>query len=122
MIFFGNTEAKNQSIKLSTADAKPLVLIDLEKVDSAVNKIVVCYSIYGDESSQNFSKVMSPTIRIFGGDKEVYRFELKDLTEEKTVVATEIYRYKGEWKMNFVGAGYNSGLKQLCEGYGVNVE
>ena len=122
LIFFGNTEAKNHSIKLSTADAKPLVLIDLEKVDSAVNKIAVCYSIYGDESSQNFSKVMSPTIRIFGGDKEVYRFELKDLTEEKTVVATEIYRYKGEWKLNFVGAGYNSGLKQLCEGYGVNVE
>lgn len=122
LIFFGNTEAKNQSIKSSTIDSKLLVLIDLEKVDSAVSKIAVCYSIYGDESSQNFSKVVSPMIRIFGGDKEVYRFELKDLTEEKNVVATEIYRYKGEWKMNFVGAGYNSGLKQLCEGYGVNVE
>lgn len=122
LIFFGNTEDKNQSIKSSTANSKPLVLIDLEKVDSAVSKIAVCYSIYGDESSQNFSKVISPMIRIFGGDKEVYRFELKDLTKEKTVVATEIYRYKGEWKMNFVGAGYNSGLKQLCEGYGVNVE
>lgn len=122
LIFFGNTEDKNQSIKSSTANSKPLVLIDLEKVDSAVSKIAVCYSIYGDDSSQNFSKVISPMIRIFGGDKEVYRFELKDLTKEKTVVATEIYRYKGEWKMNFVGAGYNSGLKQLCEGYGVNVE
>lgn len=122
LIFFGNTEDKNQAIKSSSANSKPLVLIDLEKVDSAVSKIAVCYSIYGDESSQNFSKVKSPMIRIFGGDKEVYRFELKDLTEEKTVVATEIYRYKGEWKMNFVGAGYNSGLKQLCEGYGVNVE
>lgn len=122
LIFFGNTEDKNQSIKSSTANSKPLVLIDLEKVDTAVNRIIVCYSIYGDEPNQNFSKVMSPIIRIFGGDKEVYRFELKNLTEEKTVVATEIYRYKGEWKMNFVGAGYNSGLKQLCESYGVNVE
>jgi stress response protein SCP2 len=122
LIFFGNTEAYNHSIKTSTADGKPLVLIDLEKVDSAVSRIAVCYSIYGDESSQNFSKVISPMIRIFGGEKEVYRFELNDLTEEKTVVAAEIYRYKGEWKMNFVGAGYKSGLKQLCEGYGVNVE
>ena len=122
LIFFGNTEAANQSIKSSSSDSKPLVLIDLDKVDVAVSKIAVCYSIYGDDSSQNFSKVMSPMIRIFGGDKEVYRFELKDLLEEKTVVATEIYRYKGEWKMNFVGAGYNSGLKQLCEAYGVNVE
>ena len=61
-------------------------------------------------------------IRIFGGEKEMLRFELKDLNDEKTVVATEIYRYKGEWKMNFVGAGYKSGLKTLCESYGVAVE
>lgn len=121
LIFFGNTEAINQSIKSSFADSKPLVLIDLEKIDSAVSKIVVCYSIYGDDPSQNFSKVSSPMIRVFDRDKEVFRFEL-NLMEEKTVVATEIYRYKDEWKINFVGAGYNSGPKQLCESYGVNVE
>lgn len=122
LIFFGNTEAADHSIKSTSADSKPLVLIDLEKVNAAVSKIAVCYSIYGDDSSQNFSRVSSPMIRIFGGDKEVFRFDLKDLTKEKTVVAVEIYRYKGEWKMNFVGAGYNSGLRQLCEGYGVAVE
>lgn len=122
LIFFGNAAAANQSIKSSSSDSKPLVLIDLNRVDSAVSRIAVCYSIYGDDPSQNFSKVSSPIIRIFGWDKEVFRFELKDLYEEKTVVAAEIYRYKGEWKINFVGAGYNSGLKQLCESYGVNVE
>ena len=66
--------------------------------------------------------VSSPAIRVFCHDKEVFRFELKDLSEETTVVAAEIYQYKGQWKMSFVGSGYRSGLKQLCESYGVNVE
>lgn len=122
LIFFGNTEAPNQSVKSVSADSNSLVLIDLNKVDSSVSKIVVSYSIYGDHAQQNFSMVTSPAIRVFCHDKEVFRFELKDLSEEKTVVAAEIYQYKGQWKMRFVGSGYRSGLKQLCEGYGVNVE
>lgn len=122
LIFFGNPETEDQSVKLSSVDGKPLVLIELKKVDTSVNKIAVCYSIYGDDTRQNFSKVSSPIIRIFGGDRELFRFALEDLSEEKTVVASEIYRYKGEWKMSFIGAGYKSGLRQLCEGYGVDVE
>ena len=44
------------------------------------------------------------------------------LNLEKTVVALEFYRYKGDWKVQFVGAGYHSGLRTLCESYGVEVE
>lgn len=122
LIFFGNPETANCSIRTGSADSKPLALIDLDKVDPAVSRIAVCYSIYGDDPRQNFSGVSSPVIRIFGGEREMFRFELKDLSEEKTVVAAEVYRYKGEWKINFIGAGYKSGLTQLCEGYGVNVD
>ena len=122
LIFFGNPEAANSSIRTGSADSKPLALIDLDKVDPAVCRIALCYSIYGDDPHQNFSGVSSPVIRVFGGDREMLRFELKDLSEEKTVVAAEVYRYKGEWKINFVGAGYKSGLTQLCESYGVNVD
>lgn len=122
LIFFGYPQAANQSVKTSSADAKPLVLIDLDKVDAAVSRIAVCFSVYGDEANKDFSKIKLPMIRVFGGEREAFQFGLDDLSEEKTVVAVEIYRYKGEWKISFVGAGYKSGLKQLCESYGVNVE
>ena len=122
LIFFGNAEAADKSIKTSVVDSKQLATIDLGKMESRVSKIAVCYSIYGDNPSQIFSKVKHPMVRVFLGDVETYNFELTDLFAEKTVVATEIYRYKGEWKINFIGAGYNSGLRKLCESYGVNVE
>lgn len=122
LIFFGNTKSSDSSIESVAANGKSVVSVALDKVDASVSKIAVCYSIYGDNSEQNFSKVSKPLIRFFEGNKETYRFELTDLTSEKTVVAAEIYRYKGKWKISFVGSGYNSGLKQLCESYGVNVE
>ncbi len=122
LIFFGNPESTDHAVRTGTSGDNPLVMIDLEKVGPQVARIAVCYSIYGDDPRQNFSMVSAPVIRIFDGDKEVYRFELQDLSAEKTVVAAEVYRYKGEWKASFVGAGYKSGLKQLCEGYGVEVE
>ena len=122
LIFFGNAEASNSSVKTSSIEEKPLTLIELNKLDSWVNKVAVCYSIYGDEPNKNFSLIDSPMIRIMAGGQELYRFELSNLNVEKTVVAIELYRYKGEWKINFIGSGYKSGLNLLCEDYGVNVE
>ncbi|MGN0537636.1 MAG: TerD family protein, partial [Acutalibacteraceae bacterium] len=122
MIFFGNEISADRSVKVSKDDDMPIVLIDLNKVSPSVEKIAITYSIYGDESRMNFSLIDEPIMRIFSGVKEVYRFRLKDLNLEKTVVATEIYRYKGAWKFNCVGGGYNDGLKKLCESYGVHIE
>lgn len=120
LIFFGNPDSKGVQVRSSSG--RPLVLVELPKVEAWVERIAVCCSIYGDNPRQNFSQVDGPVLRIFRDSAELYRFPLSELRDEKTVVAVEIYRYKGEWKLNFVGAGFRSGLKQLCEGYGVEVE
>lgn len=122
LIFFGNQEAEGGSVKMSQVNERPLALVELPKAPPDVDRIAVCYSIYGDNQTQRFSAVKGATVRIFSADKEIYRFALDELYEEKTAVAVEIYRYKGEWKINFVGAGYRSGLRHLCESYGVNIE
>ena len=121
LIFFGKTEADNGSIRASVSGSTQLVVIDLDKVDSWVKRISVCYSIY-DDTNHIFNEVVNPLIRVFTGDTELFRFELTGLSIEKTVVAVEVYRYKGEWKLSFVGAGYKNGLRRLCEEYGVNIE
>lgn len=122
LIFFGNPESGNQEVRVGTWEERPIVFVELQKAESWLDKIAVCLSIYGDLESQNFSIVDDPVIRIFSDETELYRFELSDIRVEKTIVALEIYRYKGAWKMNFVGSGYRSGLKELCESYGVEVE
>lgn len=122
LIFFGNQESQDRAVRSSSANNLPLLLVEPEKLDTSVEKVAVCFSIYGDDAAQNFSLVDSPLVRIFAGERELFRYRLDDLKVEKTVVAVEIYRYKGDWKINFVGAGYRNGLKKLCESFGVIVE
>lgn len=119
LVFFGNRTASDGAVRLS--DTGEVALLDLGRVESTVERIAVCWSVYGDEPEKNFSQVQEPVLRIFSGERELCRLKLENL-EVKTLVAVEVYRYKGAWKLNFVGAGYRDGLRRLCESYGVEVE
>ncbi|MCI9121079.1 MAG: hypothetical protein HFG00_06075 [Oscillibacter sp.] len=122
-VFFGNPVSPDQAVRLASAGKNvPLALADLDRVDPAVERLAVCFSVYGDEAGKNFSRLREPLLRIFAGEREACRLRLDDLRVEKTLVAVEVYRYKGQWKLNFVGSGYQDGLRPLCESYGVEVE
>lgn len=123
-VFFGNPASQDGAVRLAESGSVPLVLADLEKLDPAVERVAICYSIYEDQKKggQTFAQVQDPLFRVFAGEQEVFRLKLEDLRVEKTLVAAEVYRYKGQWKLNFVGAGYRDGLRRLCESYGIEVE
>ncbi len=122
LIFFGNKESDNHEVRVKTDNGNALATIQLSKMRADVEKITICMSIYDDQTGTDFSYVDDPIIRLFSDEKEQFRFMLNDLTREKTVVAVEFYRYKGEWKVNFVGGGIRLGLDTLCREYGVAVE
>lgn len=119
LIFFGNPTSKCNSVKY--IENNKTIEIELDKVANNIQFISIAYSIYGDNPSNNFSKVISPKIRIFSDDKEKMEFSPTDLLIETTIVAIQFYRYKNEWKVNTVGSGYRDGLRKLCESYGLTV-
>ena len=47
---------------------------------------------------------------------------LENLTQERTLVSAELYRWKNSWKFRAVSAGYRDGLAELCARYGIEVE
>lgn len=122
LIFFGNEVSENKAVRVKTDNENAFAAIELSKIHENVDRIAVCMSIYDDASGTNFTCVEAPIIRVFSEDKEQYRFPLDSLTQERTVVAVELYRYKGEWKISFVGGGFKLGLDSLCREYGVEVE
>ena len=119
LVFFGNRTAADGAMRLS--ETGEVALLDLGLLEPSIERIAVCWSVYGDEPEKNFSQVQEPVLRIFSGERELCRLKLEDL-QVKTLVAVEVYRYKGAWKLNFVGAGYRDGLRRLCGSYGVEVE
>ena len=54
--------------------------------------------------------------------KPIYTIPLTDLNTLSTVIVAEVYRYKGNWKINPVVAGYKEGLPKLCKSFGVDAE
>ena len=123
LVFFGNPEAADKSVRVEKPGQEPRAVIDMAKLAAGIDRLVLCFSIYEeDKSAQDFSAVRQPAVRVLNHGEEKCFFPLDGLRAEKTVNAAEIYRYKGEWKLKFVGAGYASGLERLCRDYGINVE
>ena len=101
------------------------IKVDLDKVPANVDKIDFTVTIYDAESRrQTFGQVSNAYIRVVDdtNGREIIRYDLgEDFSVETAVVVGEIYRNKGEWKFNAIGAGWSGGLAALGRNYGVNV-
>ncbi len=53
---------------------------------------------------------------------EVARFDLRGLTDERAVIAVEVYRRDGAWRVRAVGQGYTGGLREAVTAHGVEVD
>ena len=101
------------------------IRVDLSKVPADVDKIDFTVTIYdADARKQKFGQVSNAYIRVVDETtgKEIIRYDLgEDFSIETAVVVGEIYRNRGEWKFNAIGAGFSGGLAALGRNYGVNV-
>ena len=102
-----------------------VVEIDLDKVDSRVDKIVFTVTIHDAQArNQNFGQVSNSFIRVVddSNNKEITKYELdEDYSTETAINFGELYRKNGEWRFKAVGDGFNEGLAGFAKMYGVNI-
>lgn len=131
-VFFNNLKSPDGSVEHTgdnlTGEGEgddEVVLVDLNKVDSKVEKIVFTVSIHqAEERKQNFGQVQNAFIRMVDRAKneEIIRYDLsEDFSIETSLVVAELYRRNNEWKFKAVGQGYKDGLAGLCRAHGINV-
>ena len=110
-VFYGNPNHSSNSVRLQGNQ----ISVDLSKVPSNIAKIAITLTIY---SRHNFSQVRNAAIKV----NDLLSFSFGDtLSIETAIVVAEIYRHKGEWKFNAIGAGFSGGLEALCNNFGVDV-
>jgi tellurium resistance protein TerD len=102
-----------------------VVLIELNKVASDVDKIIFTVTINdAEKNNQNFGQINNALIRIVNldGNKEITKFELdEDYSSETAINFGELYRKDGGWSFKAVGDGFKDGLAGFCKIYGVNI-
>lgn len=97
------------------------ILVELGKVDSAINELVFVVTIHeAEKRRQNFGQVRNAFIRLYDQDtnKEVAKYELdEDFSKETAIEFGKLYKKDGQWRFQAVGQGYNSGLQGFVDRY-----
>ncbi|MDO4586302.1 MAG: TerD family protein [Planctomycetia bacterium] len=102
-----------------------MIMVHLEKVPTDVVRLIFTVAIHeARERGQNFGMVNAAFIRVVDSEtkEEIARFDLsEDASTNTSMIFGEIYKRNNEWKFKAIGQGFNNGLLEVAQGFGVHV-
>ncbi|MFE9539100.1 TerD family protein [Streptomyces sp. NPDC006691] len=103
------------------AAADHRLAVDLEALGDGVHRVHVLLALpHGTAGPSRFAAVAAPFVAVTALDgTEIATFTLTGLGAETAVVALELYRRQGAWKMRAIGQGYAGGLADLLADQGL---
>ncbi|MFI5870954.1 TerD family protein [Streptomyces sp. NPDC051445] len=103
------------------AAADHRLAVDLDAVSATVHRVSVLLALpTGVGGPVSFGSVAAPFVAVTGLDgSEVATYTITGLDAESAVVALELYRRQGAWKVRAVGQGYAGGLAELLTDHGL---
>ncbi|MFF3603464.1 TerD family protein [Streptomyces sp. NPDC002463] len=92
--------------------------VDLDAVPGAVHRVSVLLALTGPAA--RFGALAAPFVAVAGLDgTEIAGYTITGLDTESAVVALELYRRQGAWKVRAMGQGYEGGLAALLGDQGL---
>ncbi|MFK4104859.1 TerD family protein [Streptomyces sp. NPDC019531] len=102
------------------AAADHRLAVDLDAVPEAVHRVHVLLALPAAGGPVHFGAVAAPFVAVTGLDgTELASYTITGLDAESAVVALELYRRQGAWKVRAVGQGYAGGLAELLTDQGL---
>ncbi|MFY4718040.1 TerD family protein [Streptomyces sp. LaBMicrA B280] len=101
--------------------AEHRLAVDLSVVPEAVHRVGVFLALpTGTTGPLRFGAVPAPHITVHGPDgTEIARYTVSGLDTEAALIALELYRRQGAWKIRATGQGYADGLPALLADQGL---
>ncbi|MEU6188563.1 VWA domain-containing protein [Nocardia sp. NPDC047038] len=117
-VFFNQPSAPGVSLAAGTPGALSVSLGDLP-ADIAQLRAVLTL----DDPAQTFGRFAPPVVTVADAAGNVlYEYRIEGLSSESVVIAVELYRRHGAWKVRAVGQGYAGGFAALVTDHGVSVD
>ncbi|CAM5367064.1 TerD family protein [Streptomyces aurantiogriseus] len=103
------------------AAADHRLAVDLDAVAAGVHRVSILLALpTGVGRPVGFGSLAAPFVAVTGLDgTEVASYTITGLDTESAVVALELYRRQGGWKVRAIGQGYAGGLAQLLTDQGL---
>jgi stress response protein SCP2 len=119
-VFFN--QPTGPGVRLEPGQGGPARLaVSLAAVPADIEQIRAVITL--DDASSNFGRSAAPVARVSDASGNVlYEYTIDGLSSESIVIALEIYRRQGSWKVRAVGQGYAGGFAALVTDHGVSVD
>ncbi len=119
MVFYGQTQNSNASVKLNQASTVSNFQLQLDKVDPTIEKIALTATL---DAPHTFASAGMLQIEIKSAGQVVATAEIQgQQRREAALIVGEFYRRNQEWKFRLIDQGFNGGLKPLSEHFGVEI-
>ncbi|PZT93992.1 TerD family protein [Sphingomonas sp.] len=119
MVFYGQLEVLGVSLEVQQVKRRARFHIDYDRLPSAIATVAFCVALDSSkEPARRLCDVGKLTMRMGGN---VFEIDLAGATEQ-ALIACEVYRRNGIFKVRAVGQGFDGGLAPLATHFGVDVE
>ncbi|WP_433683377.1 TerD family protein [Nocardia sp. CA-119907] len=95
--------------------------VSLHRVPADIAQIRAVITL--DDANSRFGRIAAPSAVVSDtAGNRLYEYRIEGLSTESVVIALELYRRQGGWKVRAVGQGYAGGFAALVTDHGVTVD
>lgn len=120
-VFFNQPTGPGVRLQPGAPGQAASLAVSLDAVPTDVDQIRAVITL--DDASSSFGRFAPPTARVRdSAGNPLYEYRIDGLNTESIVIALELYRRQGTWKVRAVGQGYEGGFAALVTDHGVSVD
>ncbi|WP_043659647.1 TerD family protein [Nocardia thailandica] len=120
-VFYNQPSGPGVNLRPGGAGQAASLAISLPAVPADIDQIRAVITL--DDPSANFGRFAPPTAIVSdGAGNQLFQYVIEGLDSESIVIALEVYRRQGAWKVRAVGQGYAGGFAALVTDHGVQVD
>lgn len=122
MIFYNQPNSPCGALNLTKNEPKfTQFSLDLNRVPSTIQKLVVTLTVDGHDVMRNLGNSSVNLVNMQGQTLATFALDGTMFAQERAIMALEIYKKDGIWRISAVGQGFNGGLPALIEYFGGEV-
>ncbi|WP_433660558.1 TerD family protein [Nocardia sp. CA-128927] len=120
-VFFNQPSGPGVNLQPGPAGQPASLAVSLNSVPADIAQIRAVITL--DDANSNFGRFPAPTAIVSdAAGNRLFEYQIEGLSTESIVIALEVYRRQGSWKVRAVGQGYAGGFAALVTDHGVTVD
>ncbi|MFD3510721.1 TerD family protein [Nocardia sp. NPDC058666] len=120
-VFYNQPSGPGVDLRPGPAGQPASLAVSLSAVPADIDQIRAVITL--DDATSNFGRFAPPTAIVSDASgNQLFSYTIEGLTTESIVIALELYRRQGSWKVRAVGQGYAGGFAALVTDHGVQVD